>query len=108
MQMKRFEDKVINNRAGRALRPAVVVRKMGGCNRTARGARTHAVLSNLLVTAKQQGRDRLDYLSEVLTVRGKLPPLVPQRSPPAVNRQTLNMYKMSKDRSWHTRQSSVE
>lgn len=73
-----------NNRAERALRPAVVVRKMGGCNRTARGARTHAVLASLLVTAKQQGRDPLDYLVEVLTARDKLPSLLQQQRPPPV------------------------
>jgi NAD-specific glutamate dehydrogenase len=72
-----------NNRAERALRPAVVVRKMGGCNRTARGARTHAVLASLLVTAKQQRRDPLDYLVEVLTARA-MPSLLQQQRPPPV------------------------
>jgi hypothetical protein len=71
-----------NNRAERALRPAVVVRKTGGCNRTPQGARTHAVLASLLVTAKQQGRAPLDYLTEVLTARGKFLPLPLERSPP--------------------------
>lgn len=76
------EVEATNNRAERALRPAVVVRKMGGCNRTTRGARTHAVLATLLVTAKQQGQDPLAYLVKVLTARGKLPSLALQRSPP--------------------------
>lgn len=40
-----------NNRAERALRPAVIVRKTGGCNRTPAGAQTHAVLASLLVPA---------------------------------------------------------
>jgi hypothetical protein len=71
-----------NNRAERALRPAVVVRKTGGCNRTPQGARTHAVLASLLATAKQQGRAPLGYLIEVLTARGKLLPLPLERSPP--------------------------
>jgi len=52
-----------NNRAERALRPAVIVRKTGGCNKTARGARTHAVLASLLHTLTQQGREALDYLA---------------------------------------------
>jgi hypothetical protein len=71
-----------NNRAERALRPAVMVRKTGGCNRTPQGARTHAVLASLLVTAKQQGKRPVDYLAEVLTARGRLPPLPVGRSPP--------------------------
>jgi len=82
-----------NNRAERlpvpawqtgALRPAVIVRKTGGCNRTPTGAQTHSILASLLVTAKQQGQDPLDYLAKVLTAREELPPLHLQRSPPAV------------------------
>jgi len=71
-----------NNRAERALRPAVVVRKTGGCNRTAQGARTHAVLASLLATAKQQGRAPVEYLIKVKMAKdGQLPsPL--GRSPP--------------------------
>ncbi len=71
-----------NNRAERALRPAVIVRKTGGCNRTARGARTHAVLASLLVTTKQHGIASVSYLRGVLlTKEGKLP-LPFERSPP--------------------------
>ena len=71
-----------NNRAERALRPAVIVRKTGGCNRTARGARTHAVLASLLVTTKQHGIASVSYLREVLLAKeGKLP-LPFERSPP--------------------------
>ena len=78
------EVEATNNRAERAIRPAVVLRKMGGCNRTPRGSRTHAVLASLLVTAKQQGQRPLDYLVEVLTARSKVPLLPLQRSPPRV------------------------
>ena len=63
-----------NNRAERALRPAVTVRKTGGCNRGERGARTHAVLASLLVTARQQGLNPVNYLAHVLTVGSKPPP----------------------------------
>jgi transposase len=73
-----------NNRAERALRPAVIVRKTGGCNRTPAGAQTHSILASLLVTVKQQGQEPLDYLAKVLTAREELPPLHLQRSPPAV------------------------
>jgi hypothetical protein len=71
-----------NNRAERALRPAVIVRKTGGCNRTARGAKTHAILASLLVTAKQQGADPLEALMRVLTGRSQPLVLQSQRSPP--------------------------
>ena len=73
-----------NNRAERALRPAVIVRKTGGCNRTPAGAKTHSILASLLVTTKQQAQDPLDYLAKVLTAREELPSLHLQRSPPAV------------------------
>ncbi len=77
LQMEGVE--ATNNRAERALRPAVVVRKTGGCNRTTRGARTHAVLASLLVTAKQQGMAPVDYLTAVLLAKdGQLPLLLGQ------------------------------
>jgi transposase len=66
-----------NNRAERALRPAVLVRKTGGCNKTRRGARTHAVCASLLQTLRQQGRETLTYLTSVLTAPAQLPPLFP-------------------------------
>jgi hypothetical protein len=65
-----------NNRAERALRPAVIVRKTGGCNKTPRGARTHAVLASVLQTLKQQGREARDYLASVLTAPAEPPKLL--------------------------------
>jgi len=65
-----------NNRAERALRPGVIVRKTGGCNKEDRGARTHAVLASILVTLKQQGREAQEYLSSVLTAQGGPPKLL--------------------------------
>ncbi|HEY5596997.1 MAG TPA: IS66 family transposase [Candidatus Bipolaricaulota bacterium] len=76
------EVEATNNRAERALRPAVIVRKTGGCNRNRRGAKTHAILASLLVTAKQQAADPLEALIRVLTRQGKLSL---ERSPPTVN-----------------------
>ncbi|MBC7098369.1 transposase [Candidatus Bipolaricaulota bacterium] len=70
-----------NNRAERALRPAVIVRKTGGCNRTGRGARTHAVLASLLVTARQHGLDPVNYLAQVLTAGAKPSSLRLERPP---------------------------
>jgi hypothetical protein len=66
-----------NNRTEQALRPAVLVRKTGGCNKTRRGAQTHAVWTSLLQTLRQQGRETLTYLTLVLTAPAQLPPLFP-------------------------------
>jgi len=40
-----------NNLAERELRPAVIIRKTNGCNRSFKGANTHAVLSSVIRTA---------------------------------------------------------
>jgi transposase len=49
-----------NNHAERMLRPAVITRKVGGCNKTLRGALVHSILASLMVTCQQQGRRFLD------------------------------------------------
>jgi transposase len=64
-----------NNRAERMLRPGVITRKTGGCNRSRTGARTHEVLASVLVSLRQQGRDVLGYLSAALLAPGLPPPL---------------------------------
>jgi hypothetical protein len=67
-----------NNRAERALRPAVIVRKTGGCNKVwFAGARVHAVLASILVTARQRGVDTLAYWRRVLTDPERPPQLLP-------------------------------
>lgn len=68
-----------NNRAKRTLLPAVIVRKRGGCNKTAHGACTYAVLASVLQTMKQQGRGALEHLASVLTASGERPKIL---SPP--------------------------
>jgi transposase len=65
-----------NNRAERMLRPAVVVRKTGGCNRTERGARTHSVLASVLVTARDRRVNVVDYIGRVLTAPAEPPSLL--------------------------------
>ncbi len=55
-----------NNAAERALRPAVVFRKITGGSRGRRGARAWAVLASILRTARQQGRDVLATLKTLL------------------------------------------
>jgi transposase len=60
-----------NNAAERALRPLVVARKNWGGNRTERGARAQAVLSSILASARQQGKNSLDVLIELLLTKDK-------------------------------------
>jgi hypothetical protein len=55
-----------NNAAERELRPAVVVRKTGGCNRTDAGAKAHAVLASVLRTCQKQGFDPVEVLKHLL------------------------------------------
>jgi transposase len=49
-----------NNQAERMLRPAVISRKVGGCNKTLLGALVHSILASLMVTCQQQGHKFLD------------------------------------------------
>lgn len=49
-----------NNHAERMLRPAVICRKIGGCNKSLVGAVVHGVLASLAVSCKQQGKRFLD------------------------------------------------
>jgi len=45
-----------NNHAEQMLRPAVITRKVGGCNKTLWGALVHGVLASIMVTCKRQGK----------------------------------------------------
>jgi transposase len=49
-----------NNHAEQMLRPAVITRKVGGCNKTLRGVLVHSVLASVIVTCKRQGKRFLD------------------------------------------------
>ena len=55
-----------NNAAERELRPAVVVRKTGGCNRTDAGAEAHAILASVLRTCQKQDFDPVEVLKYLL------------------------------------------
>ena len=70
-----------NNAAERALRPLVVARKNWGGNRTQQGAHAQAVLTSILQTAGQQGKNPLDLLIELLVEKdqAKILDLVPPR-----------------------------
>jgi transposase len=50
-----------NNHAEQMLRPAVISRKVGGCNKSLRGALVHGVLASLMVTCKRLGRSFLAF-----------------------------------------------
>jgi hypothetical protein len=55
-----------NNAAERALRPMVVSRKISGGSRSPRGARATAIVSSVLHTARQQGRDVIATLKQLM------------------------------------------
>jgi transposase len=54
-----------NNHAEQMLRPAVITRKVGGCNKTLLGALVHSILSSLMVTCHRQGRRFLDMARQL-------------------------------------------
>jgi len=71
-----------NNRAERALRPAVVARKISCGNKTERGSRATEILLSLITTAHQQARDFLADLTQTLPLAA-----LPAREAPTVARK---------------------
>ncbi len=57
-----------NNRAERALRPAVIARKLSCGNKTDRGKRTWAILTSLAATCHQRTQDFTQYLRPYLVL----------------------------------------
>lgn len=55
-----------NNAAERALRPAVVMRKISGGSRSKDGAAAWAILASVMRTAEQQGRNVLETIKTLL------------------------------------------
>jgi transposase len=55
-----------NNAAERELRPAVIIRKTNGCNRSPEGATAHSILSSVIRTCEKQGLDFIDQTRKVL------------------------------------------
>lgn len=49
-----------NNHAEQMLRPAVITRKVGGCNKNLLGALVHSVLSSIMVSCQRRGKRFLD------------------------------------------------
>lgn len=67
-----------NFRAEQAIRPAVVNRKVWGGNRTEAGALAQSILMTVLFTAAKQGRDAMQFVSQVLrAVPARRPLLLP-------------------------------
>jgi hypothetical protein len=75
-----------NNAAERAIPALIGARKNWGGNRTQNGARAQAVLTSILPTAKQQGKNQFDVVVKLLCGRDqhKILDIVP---PPPVTRQ---------------------
>jgi len=65
----RKEVEPTNNAAERALRPAVIARKLSAGNRSPTGAETHSILASLAQTARQNGRDFVAAAKEILRRR---------------------------------------
>lgn len=68
-----FDVEATNNRAERAIRPAVIARKVSCGNRTQRGASTWQILVSLATTAQQCGREFLDELTTVIPLMAVVP-----------------------------------
>jgi transposase len=76
-----------NNVAERVMRILVMIRKNWGGNRTEKGARTQAVLTSILCTAKQQDKDLFALIVDLLrSAEPKLLDILPAKTgikPPA-------------------------
>jgi transposase len=55
-----------NNAAERAIRPAVVMRKITGGSRSTEGAKAWSILASIMRTAEQQGRDVVETIKTLL------------------------------------------
>ena len=77
-----------NNFAEGLLRFAVILRKVGCCNRTERGARTFETLGSLLATFRRRGLGFIDWVVDFMTGAG--PKYVPpDLLPPDYDQQIL-------------------
>jgi transposase len=55
-----------NNRAERAIRPAVVTRKISGGNRSSFGTSALSIITSIIQTCKQQGKDFVEVGMEII------------------------------------------
>ena len=65
-----------NNEAERELRPGVITRKVGGCNRTTEGAHAHAVLGSIGATCRRRGIPVIDFLVQLQRATDDVPSIV--------------------------------
>ncbi len=72
-----------NNAAERAIRPAVIVRKTSAGNRSDVGAKTHAIITSLWQTCRQQGHNFLAVVTELLRQPVPLPIQLVSPEPPS-------------------------
>ena len=54
-----------NNAAERALRPAVIARKVSQCSKTEDGAKAFSAFTSVIRTAAKRGRDAVEWLCGV-------------------------------------------
>jgi transposase len=54
-----------NNHAEQMLRPAVITRKVGGCNKNLLGALVHSILSSIMVSCHRQSKRFLDLARQL-------------------------------------------
>lgn len=64
--LHKMEVEGTNNAAERALRPAVVMRKITGGNRSQEGAKAWAILASVIRTIQRQGRELLETIKTLL------------------------------------------
>jgi transposase len=64
-----------NNKAERELRPGVITRKIGGCNKTLIGTLVHSILSSIMVTCQHRGQQFLDIARQLW--QGREPQAIP-------------------------------
>jgi transposase len=69
-----------NNHAEQMLRPAVITRKVGGCNKNLLGALVHSILSSIMVSCHRQGRRFLDLARQLW--RSNQPQAIPLETLP--------------------------
>ena len=66
------EVEATNNRAERALRPAVIARKLSCGNKTLSGKTTWEILASLGATIQQQNRNFIDFIAKRMPLQARI------------------------------------
>jgi len=69
-----------NNHAEQMLRPAVITRKVGGCNKNLLGALVHSILASIMVSCHRRGKRFLDLARQLW--QGNQPQAIPLENLP--------------------------